>query len=241
MTRGQVGHPCRVAAALLLISLSAASCASRQPRATRKPPSPNAGNPARTPRDTPPVPPIPGAYVEEGFASWYGVPYHRRRAANGEIYDMYQMTAAHRTLPFESVVRVTNLKNGRTAEVRINDRGPFVENRVIDLSLAAAREIDMVAAGVAPVRLELLSGAGRLEGNFTVQIGAFLVRENAARLRERLAQRYAHVSTIEYDSPSGLFYRVRVGRLASQEEARRLAEQLRAEESVAPFVVRLDE
>jgi len=180
-------------------------------------------------------------YVEEGLASWYGVPYHGRRAANGEIYDMYKLTAAHRTLAFDSVVRVTNLKNGRKTEVRINDRGPFVENRIVDLSLAAARELDMVATGVAPVRLELLAGASPVEGSFTVQVGAFLARENADRLRQRLEQRYEPVFIQEYDSPDGLFYRVRVGRLPSQEAARQLAEQLRSEEGVVPFVVRLDE
>ncbi len=179
--------------------------------------------------------------MEEGQASWYGVPYHGRRAANGEIYDMYKMTAAHRTLPFDSLVRVTNLRNNRQTEVRINDRGPFVENRIIDLSLAAARELDMVAMGVAPVLLELLVGSGPLEGQFTVQVGAFLVRENAEKLRERLEPRHPPVSIQEYDSPTGLFYRVRVGRLASQQEAKQLAEQLRSEEGVVPFVVRLDE
>ncbi len=154
---------------------------------------------------------------------------------------MYKLTAAHRTLPFESIVRVTNLNNGRQTEVRITDRGPFVENRVIDLSLAAARELDMVAVGVSPVRLELLAGPSPLEGHFSVQVGAFLVRENAEKLRERFASRYRPILIQEYDSPNGLFYRVWVGRLASQEEARQLAEQLRREEGVVPFVVRLDE
>ena len=155
---------------------------------------------------------------------------------------MYKLTAAHRTLPFESVVRVTNLKNGLTTEVRVIDRGPFVENRIIDLSLAAARELDMVTAGVAAVRLELLAGPTSPQlGNFTVQVGAFLERENADRLRERLEQLYPPAFIQEYDAPNGLFYRVRVGRLPSQEAARQLAEQLRREEGFVPFVVRLDE
>ncbi len=154
---------------------------------------------------------------------------------------MYKLTAAHRTLPFDSIVRVTNLRNGRAIEVRINDRGPFVENRIIDLSLAAARELDMVAAGVGPVRLELLGGPSPLTGYFTVQVGAFLVRENAEKFRERLALRHQPVFIHEYDSPNGWFYRVRVGRLAGEEEARQLAEQLRGEENVVPFIVRLDE
>ncbi len=176
------------------------------------------------------------------MASWYGIPFHGRRAANGETYDMYKLTAAHRTLPFDSIVRVTNLTNGRTAEVRINDRGPFVENRIIDLSLGAAREIDMVAAGVVRVRLELLSGPAPVTaGNFTVQVGAFLSRENAERLRNQLGQRYQPVFIFPYDSPDGLFYRVRVGRVPSEDAARQLADRLRAEEGFTPFVVRLDE
>ncbi len=219
----------------MLVLLVASGCAHRRPHP--KPPTPP---PPVATRTTVP-PPVPGRYVEEGLASWYGVPYHGRAAASGEIYDMYKLTAAHRTLPFNSLVRVTNVKNGRKTEVRINDRGPFVEGRIIDLSLAAARELDMVAAGVAPVRLELVSGTNPLAGYFTVQVGAFLVRENASRLRERLERRYPPAFIQEYDSPRGQFYRVRVGRLPSQEAAQQLAETLRSEENLVPFVVRLDE
>lgn len=225
---------------LAFLSLWMQGCAHHRTVASRPPPQPPA---AATPQEAPrPLPPaIPGAYVEEGLASWYGIPFHGRRAANGEIYDMYKLTAAHRTLPFESLVRVTNMKNGRKTEVRINDRGPFVENRIIDLSLGAARELDMVVMGVVPVRLELLAGESPTEGNFTVQVGAFLVRENADRLRQRLEQRYQPIFIVEYDSPTGLFYRVRVGRVPGQEAARQLADQLGSEEGVVPFVVRLDE
>lgn len=223
-------------AALALLALGAEGCAPHRPVASRMPRPPA----QPSPRTTPP-PAVPGSYVEEGLASWYGVPFHGRRAANGEIYDMYNLTAAHRTLAFESIVRVTNLKNGRQAEVRINDRGPFVENRIIDLSLRAAQELDMVAMGLVPVRLELLAGESPQMGNFTVQVGAFQVRENAARLAERLEKRYQPVFIVEYDSPAGLFYRVRVGRVVTQDAARQLAEQLRSEEGVVPFAVRLDE
>lgn len=177
--------------------------------------------------------------VEEGLASWYGVPYHGRRAANGEIYDMYKATAAHRTLPFDTIVRVINLENGRRTEVRVTDRGPFVEGRIIDLSLAAARAIDMVAAGVARVRLEWIPATG--SDPFTVQVGAFASRENAVRLRQGLERRYQPVFIHEHDSPKGHFYRVRVGRVATEEAAQRLAERLRREEGFVPFVVRLDE
>ena len=153
---------------------------------------------------------------------------------------MYQLTAAHRTLPFNAMVRVTSLANGRQVVVRVNDRGPFVEGRIIDLSLAAARALDMVGPGVAPVRLEMVSGPNPYVGYFSVQVGAFLVKENAERLRERLAFRYQPIFLQEYDSPTGLFYRVRVGRVPSENEARQFAQQLQAQEQLIPFVVRLD-
>jgi rare lipoprotein A len=179
--------------------------------------------------------------VEEGVASWYGVPFNGRRAANGEIYDMYQFTAAHRTLPFDSVVRVTNLRNGLQTQVRVTDRGPFVAGRIIDLSLAAARALEVVGPGTAQVRLEVLSGPNPNIGFFTVQVGAFQVRENAERLRKRLAAQYSPVMIQTYDSPTGLYYRVRVGRVPSQDAARELADQLRSGQEFVPFVVRLDE
>jgi len=190
-----------------------------------------------------PVPPVPGVYAEQGIASWYGVPFHGRRAANGEVYDMNQPTAAHRTLPFGSMVRVTNLDNGRQTEVRVTDRGPFVQGRIIDLSFAAARSVDMVGAGIARVRLELLSSGRALAGagNFTVQVGAFTQRDNAERLRQQLMARYDPVFIQDYDAPNGYFYRVRVGRVPSQQGAERLAAQLASRERVRTFVVRLDE
>jgi len=188
-----------------------------------------------------PPPVAPGTWVERGIASWYGVPYHGHRAADGEIYDMYQMVAAHRTLPFNSIVRVTNLKNNRQAEVRIIDRGPFVEGRVIDLSFAAARALDMVAAGVTAVRLELVAGMSPNTGEFTVQAGAFAVETNAQRLRRRLGERYHPLFIQEYDSPTGVLYRVRVGKVGSIEGARQLARELTQHEKVETFVVRLDQ
>jgi len=154
---------------------------------------------------------------------------------------MYKLTAAHRTLPFETMVRVTNLTNGKTTTVRITDRGPFVENRVIDLSLAAAREIDLVGPGTAPVRLEVLGGVDPTEGFFTVQVGAFRDHGNAERLRDRLNVSYSPIFIQQYDSPDGLLYRVRVGKVAGEDGARQLSEQLRGREGFSPFVVRLDE
>jgi peptidoglycan lytic transglycosylase len=209
-------------------------------------PYPVPGAPAPSaPSGPPPAverqPAAPGLYVEEGVASWYGVPFNGRRTSNGEIYDMHDMTAAHRTLPFGAMVRVTNLTNGRQTEVRVNDRGPFVANRIIDLSLAAAESIGMIGTGTAAVRLEMVAGPNPLEGFFGVQVGAFSVQDNADRLRARLAEKYSSVTIVPVSLPNGRFYRVRVGRLPSEAAARALAEQLRANEQFITFVVRLDE
>jgi peptidoglycan lytic transglycosylase len=185
-------------------------------------------------------PAIPGEYVEEGVASWYGIPFDGHRTSNGEIYDMHQFTAAHRTLPFNALVRVTNLSNGLQTEVRINDRGPFVSNRIIDLSLSAAQAIQMVGTGTAQVRLEVVNGPNPQVGFFGVQVGAFLVRENADKFRDQLAARYSSVIVVPYDSPNGMYYRVRVGRVPTENDARQLAAQLQANDQLTTFVVRLD-
>lgn len=185
---------------------------------------------------------VPQGYIEEGNASWYGVPFNGRRASNGEIYDMYKLTAAHRTLPFDTMVRVTNLSNGKSTVVRITDRGPFVDNRVIDLSLAAAREIESVGPGVVPVRLEVITpGIDPTAGYFTVQVGAFRDQANAQRLRDRLNISYSPIFIQQYDSPDGMFYRVRVGKVSGEDAARQFGEKLRDREGVTPIVVRLDE
>lgn len=210
-----------------------------QPAPPPNQPAPSA--PSGPPSATEQQPAVPGEYVEEGVASWYGVPFNGRRTSNGEIYDMHQFTAAHRTLPFGAIVRVTNLRNGKQTEVRINDRGPFVANRVIDLSLSAAQSIEMVGTGTAPVRLELVSGTNPSAGFFGVQVGAFLKAENAERLKEQLSATHPPVTLAEYDSPNGLFYRVRVGRLGSEAAAQQLADQLHTNEGFTTFVVRLDD
>lgn len=182
-----------------------------------------------------------GAFVENGMASWYGKPFDGHRTSDGEIYDMRQFTAAHRTLPFNSVVRVTNLANGKQTEVRINDRGPFVGNRIIDLSYAAAQAIGMVGPGTAEVRLQLVSGTNPSAGFFGVQVGAFLRPENADRLKAQLEARYSPVNVVTFDSPRGMFYRVRVGRFDTEAGARQLATQLHDEDRFTTFVVRIDE
>jgi rare lipoprotein A len=234
----------------LAFSLMAAGCAHRtyttrppvqvppeQPLPSPAPPSQPSGPPPAIERQ----PAVAGEYVEEGVASWYGMPFDGHRTSNGEIYNMHQFTAAHRTLPFGAVVRVTNLRNGRQTEVRINDRGPFVANRVIDLSLSAAQAIEMVGPGTAPVRLEMITGPNPFVGFFGVQVGAFQLHANAERLRARLATSHSPVNIALYDSPNGLFYRVRVGRLPTEIAARQLADQLRANEQLTTFVVRLDD
>ncbi len=197
-------------------------------------PAPKRGKPSQSA--------APAGYTEEGNASWYGVPFNGRRASNGEIYDMYKLTAAHRTLPFETMVRVTNLNNGKSTTVRITDRGPFVDNRIIDLSLAAAREIESIGPGVVPVRVEVLTqGIDPTGGFFTVQVGAFRDPGNAERLRDRLNLSYSPIFIQQYDSPDGLYYRVRVGKIAGEDAAHQLGEQLRSREGFTPFVVRLDD
>ena len=204
--------------------------------AARLPPAPTPSRPSAI--EVQPV--SPGTYVERGVASWYGYPFHGRRAADGEIFDMNQSVAAHRTLPFGSVVRVTNMANGRQTEVRIIDRGPFVGGRIIDLSFSAARAIDMVGSGVAQVRLDLLASPGSpLGGEFTVQIGAFQQRGNADRLKARMAEHYP-AFVADYDGPDGHYFRVRVGREASQQDAQKLAANLKAAGGFETFVVRLD-
>lgn len=178
--------------------------------------------------------------MERGIASWYGAPFHGRQSSSGEIFDMNRFVAAHRTLPFGSIVRVTNLNNGKHTEVRIIDRGPFVAGRLIDLSLAAAHAIDMVGTGIAPVRIELISSPAPLTGAFSVQVGAFQQRKNADHLRADLSRRYP-VFVQDYAAAGGHFYRVRVGRLATERAAERLAAQLTREQGFHnTFVVRLD-
>src|SRR5512140_2069835 len=152
--------------------------------------------------------------VELGTASWYGPGFHGNRTSSGEIYDQYELTAAHQTLPLGTRVAVTNLLNGKEVEVRINDRGPFVKGRAIDLSYAAARSLDAIGPGTIPVRIEVL-GAGGMQlaaVAYSVQVGAFADRGNAVRLQRELARRFDSVYVAPLDGSSGRYYRVRLGR-----------------------------
>jgi len=199
---------------------------------------------ARIPATSVPVahaPSAPPKSGETGLASWYGHPYDGRQAANGEIYDMETLVAAHRTLPFGTWVRVTNLTNGKTVDVRIIDRGPFVEGRIIDLSHAAAEKVDLVGPGVGRVRLDILSlpPSGTAAGPFAVQIGAFADRARAEQLRASMEQRYGAAQIVlRHGSPE--LWRVLVGREASEDGARELEHRLSAEMDRC-FVVRLDD
>jgi peptidoglycan lytic transglycosylase len=162
-------------------------------------------------------------WSERGYASWYGPQFHGRRTANGEVYDMNAMTAAHRELPFGTVVEVRNLDNGRRVQVRINDRGPFVRGRIIDLSRAAAEAIDMIGSGTARVELRArLDRPVRPAGRFTVQVGAFRDRDRALDLAAGLRRHYE----VEVQGV-GLWHRVRVGGARDRGAAKRLAGELR--------------
>lgn len=195
-----------------------------------------------------PAAPRVGA-LETGVASWYGPPYHGRRAANGEIYDMEKLTAAHRTLPFNTWVEVTNLTNGKKVRVRITDRGPFIEGRIIDLSRAGAREIDLIGPGIAKVRLEVISPPENPPGSpppnppaaaglYAVQIGAYLNRAGAERMLRALENRYEDCHLVRRDGATVL-WRVLIGHETTEAAAQELAARLRPEFGDV-FVVRLD-
>ena len=153
---------------------------------------------------------------------------------------MNTLVAAHRTLPFGSILRVTNLNNGRDVQVRVIDRGPFVGDRVLDLARAAAVSLDMLGTGTARVRIELLSGPNPVVGDFTVQVGAFTDRGNAEQLRDRLRERSQPIFIQEYGPPAGRFYRVWVGRFPNPDAAQQLANQLKISDGFQTFVMRLD-
>jgi rare lipoprotein A len=179
--------------------------------------------------------------TETGRASWYGPPYHNRRGSNGEVYNMHAMTAAHRTLPLGSIVRVTNLKTGHAVLVRITDRGPFIPGRVLDLSLAAARKVDVYQPGVAEVKVEVMQTPAPLEigGKWAVQIGGFPDKEEATKLADHLKSRYHTAKVLRFASPAGAWWiRVRV-----LDDDRDRAQKLVAETETtegAVFLVRLD-
>jgi rare lipoprotein A len=217
----------RCALVIAVAAAAASACAGRAPARPQVPTASAAPNPG----------------VETGMASWYGNPYHGHRAASGEIFDMEKLTAAHRTLPFGTRVRVTETKGGRSVEVRINDRGPFAEDRIIDVSRAAARRLGLLGSGKALVRLKVIGAVPARGGeSYAVQVGAFRERANAERLRAAMERPYGAAQVLEREG-SPPMWRVLVGRVASAEEATQLARRIRSDARAAgssPFVVRVD-
>ena len=220
------------------LALAAAGCGKKKIGAV----SPQAARPGAPPLPPPPAPPAPpvGA-TERGMASWYGHPYHGRPAADGEIYDMEKLVAAHRTLPFQTWVRVRNVANGKTVNVRIIDRGPFVSGRIIDLSHAAAKEIELIGPGVGQVELTIVSSPANPEpALFAVQVGAFREKTNADRMESNMKAAYGAAKAVLRSGDPAL-WRILAGRETSQDSAETLARRIRQEQSVPEaFVVRLD-
>jgi rare lipoprotein A len=184
--------------------------------------------------------PVTVLYSETGWASWYGPHYNKRRSANGEVFDMDAMTAAHLTIPLNSIARVTNLKTGDSVLLRITDRGPFANNRILDLSKAAAQKLDVYRPGTALVKIEVLESPVPMlnGGRWCVQIGAFKTADRAAALKEKLARRYQTAKVLQFTSPIGEeWLRVRV----AQDDKKR-AEQVKqeTETDVGVYLVRLD-
>ena len=177
------------------------------------------------PMPAPPAVPL----SQEGVASWYGPGFHGKKTTSGTVYDQYAMTAAHQTLPLGSNVRVTNLTNDKSVTVLINDRGPFAKNRIIDLSYAAAQQVDMIGPGTAPVRVVVLdTGGQRLTAipdhlDYTLQVGAFSDLNTARELKARLESSYDRPVVIE---PHESLYRVRLGTFTGYDEAQEYGARL---------------
>ena len=226
---------------LLLAFALIAACAGREvPLAS---PAATAPTPAAAPVAVPVSVPVPEPeskeiYRETGMATWYGKDLHGKKTASGEIFDMYGLSAAHRTLPLGTVVRVTNLDNFKSVNVRINDRGPFLKGRFLDLSYGAASALGFVAQGVARVRIETLDEV-RGTVQFTVQAAVFTEEENARMLKERLDAKFEAVSIMPFETNIARFYRVRVGSYASEDRAEQVAGKLMLE-GLEPIVVRKD-
>lgn len=179
-------------------------------------------------------------WTQNGRASWYGREYNQRRAANGEIYDQNRFTAAHNTLPLNSIVRVTNLKNQKQVVLRITDRGPFVTDRVIDLSVGSAKALGVYLPGTAPVRIDVLEAPKPIEtgGRWCLQMGAFKDRSTADDTKSTLLNKYDDAKVIEFQGPTGWWVRMRL----PNDDKKQTREALRhvAVNEGAVFLVRLD-
>jgi peptidoglycan lytic transglycosylase len=209
-----------------LMVLLAAGCAHKRQVVYQPPPSPapveTESGPARPETPGPAVAPTLSGdeafvathrpiFTETGVASWYGPPYHNRTGANGEIYNENQLSAAHRTLPMGSLIRVVNLKTGQSAVMRITDRGPFVAGRILDLSLAAAKAVGLWRSGIGEVRIDVYSTPKPMNegGRWCVQIGAFSHVGAAKHLEGQLNREYPRANVIEFQGPTGFWVRIR--------------------------------
>lgn len=226
------------AAALLITAAFLASCAGREvlPVAT-VPATPSAEPSASLPVTAADLA-SPEVYRETGMASWYGREFHGRKTASGEIFDMNGISAAHRTLPLGTTIRVTNLANFRIITVRVNDRGPFARNMVLDLSYGAAKELGFVAQGTVSVKIETLKPV-QDPGQYTVQAAIFSEAENARMLKDRLSKKFEVISIVPFESNVGKLFRVWVGTYTSEEKAKLIAGRL-MQEGLEPIVVRKD-
>jgi rare lipoprotein A len=187
-------------------------------------------------------PGYPIGYVERGMASWYGPGFHGNKTANGERYDMHQLTAAHRTLPLGSIAVIRSASTGKEITVRINDRGPFAKGRILDLSYAGARTLGMIGQGTDHIELRVIGFQGRTAdmGFLRVQIGSFAERGNAATLLERAQRLYPGGRIQTVDLPDGRRYRVQVGEFKTEQQAETAAGRLEADLAVSSFVFRDD-
>ena len=185
-------------------------------------------------------------YSETGTASWYGPDFHGKRTSSGEVYDMYARTSAHKLLPLGTTVRITNLENGLSTTARVNDRGPFVEGRIIDLSYTLACDLDLAERGTARVQVEAVAGPeaaplpGRvLSGPFAWQVAAFTVKSSAEALSDALRARFGEVTIEVYERGDVTFYRVRLGSYPTIAAAQQPRRSLEAR-GLSPFLVRRD-
>lgn len=224
---------------LVSLCLLAAGCGHRRVRTAAPPPPPEVETTPAPPAYTPP-PRGEILYSQIGIASWYGAPYHNARGANGQIYNQNAMTAAHRTLPMGSVVRVTDLATHKSVVVTITDRGPFVPGRILDLSRAAALRIGVWRTGTARVRIDVLSTPRSIRdgGRWCVQIGAFHHLGSAKRLRDQLQREYPGAIVIEFRGATGYWVRIKPDG-ETHRDAEEIARLVRPAEGRA-YVVRLD-
>ena len=252
----------RLLLSLLTAGLALATGCGHKQRATQPPPPPPPPSISAAPEPAPvppsvsprrPVQPSPSLssdeeyvathrpiYSETGMASWYGPPYNKRRAADGRVYNEDGISAAHRTLPMGSLIRVTNLRTGQSAVMRVTDRGPFVPGRILDLSLGAAKEVGVWRPGTARVRVDVYSTPQPIDegGRWCVQVGAFTHKGAALHLQSQLERRYRSANVIEFQGPTGYWVRIRPAH-DDHAAALALSRQLHPAEGEA-WLVRLD-